>query len=78
MVSPPGLLHANIFMKKLRPCLCNWRRNVDDIFNYALSNKIDLITLEFNSYCLTIRFTYDQESKNKLAFLDQCITRTIN
>ena len=79
---PLGPLFANIFMisleenilPNLESYLWNWRRYID-IFAYVLSEKIDLIIHELNSYHLNIKFTYELELDNKLAFLDVCVTR---
>ena len=84
MGSPFGPLFANIFMisleenilPKLESYLCNWRRYIDDIFAYVLPEKIDLIIHELNSYHPNLKFTYELELDNKLAFLDVCVTRT--
>ena len=53
MGSPLVSLFANDFMisleqnilPKLESYLCNWRRYIDDIFAYVLSEKIDLIIM---------------------------------
>ena len=79
---PLESLFANIFMisleenilPNLESHLWNWRRYID-IFAYVLSEKIDLIIHELNSYHLNIKFTYELELDNKLAFLDVCVTR---
>ena len=84
MVSPLGPLLANIFMisvedstlPKLELYLCNWKRYVDDAFAYVLLDKIDMILHELHSYHPNIKFTYELESNNKLAFLDVSARRT--
>ena len=43
---------------------------MDDTFAYALPNKTDMILHELHSYHPNIKFTYELESNNKLAFLD--------
>ena len=73
-----GPLLANIFMislednslPKLELDLRNWKRYVDDTFAYVLPDKIDMILQELISYHPKIKFTYELESYNKLAFLD--------
>ena len=83
MGSPPGPLFANIFMISLEEnilpkpesYLCIWRRYIDDIFAYVLPEKINLIIHELNSYHPNIKFTYELELDNKLAFLDVCVSR---
>ena len=83
MGSPLGPLFANIFMisleenilPKLKSYLRNWRRYIDDIFASVLSEKIDLIIHELNSYHSNIKFRYELEIDNKLVFLDVCVTR---
>ena len=84
MGSPLGPLLANIFMisledstlPKLELYLCNWKRYVDDTFAYVLPDKIDMILHELSSYHPNIKFTYELESNNKLAFLDVSARRT--
>ena len=49
---------------------------MDDTFAYVLPNKIDMILHELNSYHPNIKFTYELESYNKLAFLDVSARRT--
>ena len=83
MGSPLGPLFANSFMisleenilPKLKSYLRNWRRYIDDIFASVLSEKIDLIIHELNSYHSNIKFRYELEIDNKLVFLDVCVTR---
>ena len=43
---------------------------MDDTFAYVLPDKIDMILYELDSYHPNIKFTYELESYNKLAFLD--------
>ena len=73
MGSPFGPLLASIFMisledntlPKLELYLCNWKRYMDDTFDW-----IDMILHELNSDHASIKFTYKLESYNKLGFLD--------
>ena len=84
MGSSVGPLLANIFMisledstlPKLELYLCNWKRYVDDTFAYVIPDKIDMILHELHSYHPNIKFTYELESNNKLAFLDVSARRT--
>ena len=84
MGSPLGPLLANIFMisledstlPKLELYLCNWKRYVNDTFADVLPDKIDMILHELHSYHPNIKFTYELESNNKLAFLDVSARRT--
>ena len=84
MGSPLGPLLANIFMISLEDSalpkselyLCIWKRYVDDTFLYVLPDKIDMILHEIHSYHRNIKFTYELESNNKLAFLDVSARRT--
>ena len=84
MGSPLGPLLANIFMisledstlPKLELYLCNWKRYVDDTFAYVLPDKIDMILHELHSYHPNIKFTYELEPNNKLAFFDVSARRT--
>ena len=77
-------LLANIFMissedntlPKLQLHLRYWKRYVDDSFAYVLSDKIDIILHELNSYHLKTKFTSELASYNKLAFLDVSARRT--
>ena len=81
MGSPLGLLLAILFnilleqniLPKLESYSCNWRRYVDDNLAYVLPKKIDLIIHELNSYHSNIKFTYELELENKLAFLEVCV-----
>ena len=71
MGSPLGPLFPNIFMisleenilPKLESYFCNWRRYIDDIFAYAVPEKMDLIIHELNSYHSNIKFTYDLKTR---------------
>ena len=47
-------------------------------FCYVLPEKIDLIIHELNSYHSNIKFTYQLELDDKLAFLDVCVITRIN
>ena len=84
MGSSLGPLLANIFMiqvedstlPKLELYLCNWKQYVDDTYAYDLPDKIDMILHELNSYHPNIKFTYELESNNKVAFLDVSARRT--
>ena len=84
MGSPLGPLLANIFMisledstlPKLELYLCNWKQYVNDTYAYDLPDKIDMILHELNSYHPNIKFTYELESNNKVAFLDVSARRT--
>ena len=74
---PVGPLLANIFvisledniLPKLELYLCNWKRYVDDTFAYILPDKTDMILHELDSYHPNIKFTYQLESYNELAYL---------
>lgn len=88
MGSPLGPLFANIFMdefeKKHMPELRKlgvkvWMRYVDDIFATLSNNANSNDILQFiNKQHKNIRFTIEEEKKNKLAFLDTCVTRNNN
>ena len=86
MGSPFACLYANVFMsnfeKKYMSRLIalgvkRWWRYLDDI-HATLDNKeqADLILAFLNSQHPNIRFTIEHEVKNKLPFLDTCVTRT--
>ena len=83
MGSPLGPLLASLFnisleqniLPKLKSYSCTWRRYADDNLAYVLPKKIDLVIHELNSYHSNIKFTYELELENKLAFLDVCVTR---
>ena len=49
---------------------------MDDTFAYVLPDKIDMILHELHQYYPNIKFTYQLESNNKLAFLDVSARRT--
>ena len=80
---PLGPLLANIFvisledntLPKLELYLCNWKRYVDDTFAYILPDKIRLTWFYLlNLYHPNIKFTYQLESYNELAYL-RCICK---
>ena len=78
MGSPLGPLLANIFMTlleeevipKLTPCLCNWKRYVDDTLAYVNPAKVDFILTKLNSYHPNIQFTFELEKNKQITFLD--------
>ena len=82
MGSPLGPVFANIFMVKLEseliPTLSNlilWKRYVDDTITLVKNGEIDNILHTLNSFHPNIRFTFEKEKDNCIAFLDVCIER---
>ena len=82
MGSPLGALFANIFMSelenKLVPKLKNlkeWTRYVDDTFAFIKPNKEKEIQQILNGFHEKIKFTYENEEEEKIAFLDVSLSR---
>ena len=83
MGSPLGPVLANIFMVELEtsviPNLSNkvklWKRFADDTFCLARLAYMDNISLALNYFHKNIKFTFDIEKGNTIAFLDILIIR---
>ena len=86
MESPLGAVLTNIFLTKLEIVLIptlgnhlqNWKRFVDDTFEFVLSDKIGYIVNQLNYFDENIHFTFEMEKKNKLAFPDVMVVRNTN
>ena len=84
MGSPLGALFANIFMcelensiiPKLGNRIFNWTRYVDDTFACIKPEQEIIIQKELNRYHNNIKFTYELEDNDKIAFLDVLIRKT--
>lgn len=83
MGSPLGALFANIFMSelenklipKLKGKLRNWTRYVDDTFAFIKPNTEKEIIKVLNSFHKNIKFTYENENMNSIAFLDVKVSK---
>ena len=83
MGSPLGPVLANIFMVELESVLVsklndhvkNWRRFVDDTFVYVKRGSIEYALSVLNLFHDNIKFTYEQETNNRLPFLDVLFIR---
>ena len=58
----------------LSPCLCNWKRYVDDSQAYTAVEKIQFILNKLNSFYPNTQFTFELEKNNLIAFLDVLLT----
>ena len=72
MGSPLGPILANIFMVKLENVLVPKLNDhlKDDTFVYVKRGSIEYALSILNSFHNNIKFTYEQENNNRLAFLD--------
>ena len=78
MGSPLGPVIANIFMveleERLMPTMGDmvdlWFRYVDDTFTFIKKGEIDRVLQILNSFHEGIKFTFEKESNNSIAFLD--------
>ena len=83
MGSPLGPVIANIFMveleKQLIPTMGDdldlWFRYVDDTFTFIKKEKVDDVIRILNNFHERIKFTYEKESNNSIAFLDVTVLR---
>ena len=85
MGSPLGALFANIFMSELESKLVpklkdlkEWTRYVDDTFAFIKPNKEKEIQEVLNGFHENIKFTYEKEEHQKIAFLDVLVSRKDN
>ena len=84
MGSPLGPIFANAFMDNFEKChmqklrelgVVHWYRYMDDTF-VILNKKDDLNgVLDLNNQHQCIKFTYECENNNSIAFLDVLVTR---
>ena len=86
MSSPSGPVLANLFMgyhekiwlEEFKTCeVVLYRRYVDDIIClFACEKDADKFFTFLNSRHPNIKFTYEKEKDNQIAFLDICINKT--
>ena len=65
----------SVLVPKLKDHVKKWRRFVDDTFVYVKRGSIEYVLSVLNSFHDNIKFTYEQENNNKLAFLDVLFIR---
>ena len=78
MGSPLGALFANIYMCKLEDTIIpklednifSWTRYVDDTFSFIKPCYEMIVQRELNNFHQNIKFTYEIEENEKIAFLD--------
>ena len=86
MGSPLGPVLADIFMIKqekailpeLTKCIKYWRRYVDDTISFVKLGSINYIITKLSSFDKNIQFTFEEEDKGTLPFLDILIQRNRN
>ena len=83
MGSPLGPVLVNIFMVALEEGLIPglnetmpvWLRYVDDTFALIEKNKVEMVLNTLNGFHNSIKFTYEKECSNEIAFLDVKVKR---
>ena len=83
MGSPLGPVLANIFMVSLEESLVSglndkmpvWLRYVDDTFTLMAKGEVENVLNVLNNFHASIKFTYEKEISNQIAFLDVSIRR---
>ena len=81
MESPLGPVLADIFMIELEKgvlpelCIRYWKRYVDDTICFVKSGTINYVITKLNSFDSNIQFTFEEEDKGALPFLDVLIQR---
>ena len=81
MESPLGPVLADIFMIELEKvvlpelCIRYWERYVDHTICFAKSGTINYVITKLNSFDSNIQFTFEEEYKGALPFLDVLIQR---
>ena len=83
MGSPVSPVVANIFMEYVEETAIAtsplpirfWRRYVDDTFCFLQKSSVEAVLSHLNSISPSINFTIEQESDNRLPFLDALVTR---
>ena len=83
MGSPLGPVLANIFMVSLEESLVPglndkmpvWLRYVDDTFTLMAKGEVENVLNVLNNFHASIKFTYEKEISNQIAFLDVSIRR---
>ena len=86
MGAPLGPVLADIFMidleksilPELTECIKYWKRYVDDTLSFVKLGTISYIITKLNSFDNNIQFTFKEEDKGTLPFLDVLIRRKSN
>ena len=86
MGSTSGPFLADIFMIKLEnailpeltECVKYWKRYVDDMIPFVKLGTINYIITKLNSLYHNIQFTFEEEDKGTLPFLDVLVQRKGN
>ena len=86
MGSPLGPVLVDIFMielekailPELTECIKYWKRYVDDTLSFVKLGTISYIITKLNSFDNNIQFTFKEEDKGTLPFLDVLIRRKSN
>ena len=81
MESPIGPVLSGIFMAELENTLVlilsnhlmSWKRYVDDTNCFIKEDSIEDVMSVLNGFHLSIQFTYETESNNRLSFLHELI-----
>ena len=81
-----GPVLADIFMielgkgilPELTECIKNWKRYVDGTISFVKLGTINYITTKLKSFDNNIQFTFEEEDKGTLPFLDVLIRRKGN
>ena len=86
MGAPLGPVLVDIFMidleksilPELTECIKYWKRYVDDTLSFVKLGTISYIITKLNSFDNNIQFTFEEEDKGTLPFLDVLIRRKGN
>ena len=86
MGSPLGPVLAGLFMielekavlPELTECIKYWKGYVDDTISFVKLGAIDHIITKLNSFHKNIQFTFEEEDKGTLPFIDFLIQRNSN
>ena len=86
MGSPLGPVLADLFMielekavlPELTECIKYWKGYVDDTISFVKLGAIDHIITKLNSFHKNIQFTFEEEDKGTLPFIDFLIQRNSN
>ena len=77
MESPLIELEKTI-LPELTECIKSWKRYVDDRISFVKLGTINYIITKINSFDKSIQFTFEEEYKGTLPFLDVLIQRNGN
>ena len=82
MGSPLGPVLANVFMVELEKTLVPqldsialWYRYVDDTFTFIKAGEVENVLERLNSFHESIKFTFEKERDDSIAFLDVKVIR---